>query len=313
LTLGIGKIVRFLGFVLFVRVPPRYNLEAVSSWMQIATITWLSFTLMAIFVHRVFSFATQPVEIFFASAQYGCPECSAREWRVTASRVVSEGSYTYTNIPACRQPTTLFGELEKWAVVTILAPSKLFFGSVIPLFDLDVVRSILGHFTDGGWIGKMLNQKGSATAECAVLFIITPHDFQPTPGKPIKIEVRSTKVEYSGLPQDQRLPPGPGPWANCPVDGRDQDCDAQFSRLDYVPTTEYVESHTVYQTRYKNWYYDATGFLAANPREVRMTMYFEADPNWSTPAERKALKQVAKRLHQLQGEQDFSTRFHFPG
>jgi hypothetical protein len=64
----------------------------------------------------------------------------------------------------------------------MLAPTKLFLGSLVAANDLDVYQSFVPSLFHGTFLGKyydrsvgrMMNTHGVATAECAGIFIVLP-------------------------------------------------------------------------------------------------------------------------------------------
>jgi hypothetical protein len=181
----------------------------------------------------------------------------------------------------------------------VLAPTRLVLGSIYAAYDLDVTQVATNAFGLHGAIGRLLNQKGGETAECAIVFVPIPDEATLSRGGTVTFRVRSVDLAASTLKGDT------GQWMDCKTDGMDGDCEAAFSRLDYRPSAlnQTYEGFKVIHTRFKNWYSEK-GIFKTNPRQVEMSLYFRPPPGWSPDS--AAIGRLFAWLHQNQGEQDFS-------
>lgn len=299
---AIARTCRFMAFMLGVEPPPAFRRETIKHRRSLLTLCFLIVSVTVVLLHSQFRARTSAITVVFETQGRGCDDCGVGEWRVTGTRIVAEGYYTYTNIPACRRATTLAGEATKLALMLALAPTRLFIGSAIAAYDLDAVQSVLTHFSGGGWLARQLSTKGRETAECAPILVAAPKGAEHS--RPITVHVRSSMPSHSSLPDDR------GQWAACPVNGADSDCGAAFSRLDYVPSLRQHAHYDVWQSRYRNWYADTRGFLIANPREIRMQLHFIAPPGWMPTEE--GLAELGRWLSSPRDEQDFTTTIRLP-
>jgi hypothetical protein len=251
------------------------------------TAGFIAVCLLASVGHALFRFRTTALTIHMVDRAHGCPECLQGEWRVTGTRKVAEGLYSYATDPGCKMSSSPVEEIWTFVRMIALAPTTLLVGTVVEANNLEVVKSIRSSAISGTWLGKQLAGNINATAECAVLAVPIPIGSKLHGESGVVGRSTNPSVSTLGVIPENRKVDGPALYG-CPTDGGSHECGGDygsFARLNYKPTeNDPIGNYSVIHTVIKNWYRE-DGFFHTNPREFTLSVVFLPPSGWS-PNER---------------------------
>jgi len=277
---------RFAIFVFLSGPTPAFLGPGVSRRVQLATLSLVALFAFADLGYHIAHARTSAPKTSYADRTAGCASCAQDEWEARVRRDVAEGGYAYVRHPVCRTPRSLGGESWRILKMAALAPTKLFFGTLFEVLDLEISNAFVGNTVHGNRIGRWLAQDGTAVAEYADFFVAFPTGS--------KIDERATEVRLLG--SDGTV------HGACATDARDVECrgDLSYARLEYAPTQTKGTAFECIKVRFVNWLHE-DGF-GAHPRTIELIVRF-TPPTRQTPKALKAIAYKADERHCGEGMQ----------